>query len=293
MILPRFMRFQLSCLIFSILSGALSAQENYYDPVNILRFADNLYQEKDYIRAATEYERYLSDTYFEENSDSILFRLSLCYQKAGNFEKAVSRFKDIYYQNPPGGFKNEAEFQIAYCYFESGQYNKSLQFLNSLDTNFTEYRVQLDNLAVLNYLYQKKWNDAYLVSRKVDSNEKYQPALSRVALNRLSAQGKELPRKSQTMAGVLSSIIPGSGKIYGHRYSDGIYSFVLVGISGWQAFKGFHKDGTKSTRGWIYGTLGTIFYAGNIYGSAVAVNIYNEKLEDDFIKGINVSVYLK
>jgi hypothetical protein len=56
----------------------------------------------------------------------------------------------------------------------------------------------------------------------------------------------------------------------------------------WQAYDGFDDDGSSSAKGWIYGSIGSVFYLGNIYGSAAGAKIYNNQHEKDFLKQINI-----
>ncbi|MEJ2567876.1 MAG: hypothetical protein P8Z50_03225 [candidate division WOR-3 bacterium] len=62
---------------------------------------------------------------------------------------------------------------------------------------------------------------------------------------------------------------------------------MTVGITGWQAYEGFKADGVHSVKGWIFGVVGGIFYLGNIYGSVVAADIYNEEQEVFFRLSVN------
>jgi TM2 domain-containing membrane protein YozV len=103
-------------------------------------------------------------------------------------------------------------------------------------------------------------------------------------------KGENLPRKSAFVSGMFSTVIPGAGKFYCGRPMDGIHSLITVGITGWQAYEGFSEDGSHSVKGWIFGVLGGIFYLGNIYGSVVAADIYNQ--EQDVIFKISVNKYL-
>ena len=45
----------------------------------------------------------------------------------------------------------------------------------------------------------------------------------------------------------------------------------------WQSYAGFNKNGIESGYGWVFGTLATGFFIGNIYGSAKAANTRNMK----------------
>jgi TM2 domain-containing membrane protein YozV len=109
--------------------------------------------------------------------------------------------------------------------------------------------------------------------------------------NKLKADD-ELRFKSKFQAAALSAFIPGSGKIYSGRIADGLYSLLLVGLTAWQSYDGFEDDGASSAKGWIFGVLGTAFYLGNIYGSAVAVEIYNRKIHNEFLRGLQIEITL-
>jgi TM2 domain-containing membrane protein YozV len=94
------------------------------------------------------------------------------------------------------------------------------------------------------------------------------------------------PYKSETLAGILSAIIPGSGKIYTEDYGDGITAFLLTGLFSYLAYTNFEHD--HYTRAWIFTALGAGFYAGNVYGSVASAQIFNAKLNFDFENGLKL-----
>ena len=77
-----------------------------------------------------------------------------------------------------------------------------------------------------------------------------------------------------------------TGKIYCKQYGDGFYSLLLIGFTGLLAWDGFREDGVHSVRGWILGGMGGLFYAGNIYGSAISARVYNHQLEVGLLKSL-------
>jgi hypothetical protein len=85
----------------------------------------------------------------------------------------------------------------------------------------------------------------------------------------LADRALRLPRHSPWIAGALSAVVPGLGRIYIGRWQDGLMSAVLIGIPAGFAANGFAHDGTRSVRGWLLGTAAGILYVGNVYGSAV------------------------
>ncbi len=90
--------------------------------------------------------------------------------------------------------------------------------------------------------------------------------------------------KSEILAGVYSTLIPGLGKIYTENYSDGITSFLLTGLFSYLAYTNFNNN--HPIRAWIFTLAGAGFYAGNIYGSVASAQIFNAKINFDFINDI-------
>ncbi len=89
----------------------------------------------------------------------------------------------------------------------------------------------------------------------------------------------ESPRKSPLLAGTLSTIIPGAGKVYAGKWKDGLVSLLFVGANAYTSYRGFSSGGIRSPYGWLFGGLSAGFYLGNIYGSQKAARIYNHELE--------------
>jgi len=271
-------------------------QENYYSPENILRFADHLYKEGDYIRAAGEFQRYLF--YSSERltaRDSIYHKIGRCYQFGKDFQKSMNYFHKVIFNYPQSDYLDDSYCQIAYSHFFLGKYKESISFL---DANISiiksaKMRLKMQQLIGLNYIYQKQWAKATEFFYSFEEKEKGDSFTTLLA--NFAKQGQQLPRKSKFLAGFMSAIIPGTGKMYCHRTADGFFSLVTIGLTSWQAYEGFRKKGVSSVKGWIYGTIGVFFYLGNIYGSVVAVSIYNQQLENELLKkvGLTINVYFK
>ena len=278
-------------LISQLLLCSISqAQVDYFAPGSVSQFAEYLYQEGDYVRAAGEFQRYLLLAGMSAGSDSVLFRIGMCYRLGRHPRRAITYFHRIVEENPQSNLKDQASYQIAYSYFEMGQYHQSLLQINKNCPQLSGCGGRLGNLLVVNYLHLKEWREAHDISSSIVKGHHGPSDSLATVLNRLTLEGTQLPYKSKVAAGVMSSLVPGSGKMYAHRFNDGLYSLVTIGLTGWQAYDGFSKEGTCSARGWIYGTLSTVFYLGNIYGSIVAVKIHNQRLEDDFLNRVNINM---
>jgi TM2 domain-containing membrane protein YozV len=87
----------------------------------------------------------------------------------------------------------------------------------------------------------------------------------------------KVKNKSMLTAGLLSALVPGLGKIYAGKTRQGLVSFLPIALMGLQAFEGYSKKGFHSAGLYVFGSLFTVFYIGNIWGSALAVKINKEE----------------
>lgn len=86
---------------------------------------------------------------------------------------------------------------------------------------------------------------------------------------------KDKKRKSPFLAGLFSAVVPGAGKFYQGKVGQGTMALAVSAIMGSQAYEGYRKDGTNSARFIIFGSLFSVFYVANIWGSVVAVRVEN------------------
>jgi TM2 domain-containing membrane protein YozV len=87
----------------------------------------------------------------------------------------------------------------------------------------------------------------------------------------------------------MSALIPGSGKIYLGEIGDGITAFIATSLLAFLSYDNFSHN--HNFRGWLFAGLGFFFYAGNVYGSVAAAQIYNAKVDYEY--NLNLKEYLK
>jgi len=279
-------------ILFST-SISLWSQVNYYAPQNIYRFANYLYKTGDYLRAAAEYQRYFFSVNSNSFSDSLLFKIGQCYQLGGKPDIALNFYQRFFNNYPQSKLSEQTHYLIARTYFQTGKYNDSIEYIRKNNTALTSNNVSLrmEQLLGINYLYQKRWQAARRHFSSLLSNDNFGEVDSTIIfLNNFAIEGTKLNYKSGLIAGLLSTALPGTGKIYVGRYEDGFFSLMTIGLYCWQAANGFNRNGKHSVKGWAYGTLGAIFYLGNIYGSAVAAKLHNEKIEENFLHNLDLEL---
>lgn len=84
----------------------------------------------------------------------------------------------------------------------------------------------------------------------------------------------------------LSAIVPGLGKIYAGRLGEGVSAFLITTTMGLVAVENYIKDGWKDPKTIIFGSLFSVFYIGNIWGSTLSVKLIN----DEFNKEVNEQI---
>ncbi len=274
------------CLTFCILYlasfsyGDDGGQIDYHSPENVLKFADHLYQAGDYLRAVGEYQRYLFHS--PDDADGTLYKIGLCYRRAGDSGRAISFFHKV---DANSSLRFAASYQTAYTYFLSGEYERSARFLDQAlnKTKNKDERGRLQLLTAFNYLHQGRWDNAeHVLGQLAFRDEKLTDIAS--SLKKSAQEGMTRPRKSPVLAGLFSTAVPGTGKMYCGQHGDGIYSLILIGVTGLLAWDGFQENGVHSVRGWLFGSMGAVFYAGNVYGSTIAAQVYNRQLETDLLR---------
>ncbi|RPI62310.1 MAG: hypothetical protein EHM44_07070 [Ignavibacteriales bacterium] len=260
-------------LIIFLSSIVFSQQIDFQSPENIKLFADFLFCDNDYLRAIDEYEKYLVAV----DDDSVQFKIAIAYSSMNDCENATNKLSLIKKTSP---FYEQSKIELL----------KSL-YLQNIDSVFYTVAETLINSKSLyaNNAYRLK-NTALLLS-KTELPEKENFLIpfedeEKKTLSNFYNLKKNPPYKSEALAGVLSAIVPGSGKIYTKDYGDGITAFLLTGLLTYLAYTNFEHD--HPTRAWIFAALGAGFYAGNIYGSVASAQIFNAKVNFEFDEGVKL-----
>lgn len=229
-------------------------------------FADYLYCQQDYLRAAEEYEA-LSKMNL---SDTILYKIGKSYSIVGNTDKALNYFSSI--QSNSSLLKNAIleEARIFYLTEDSISLTKAVN-------DFGRSSIELKKILIAYYL---KTNLLENVHNNLFQISDYDA----IILKSFYDRKKNPAYKSETIAGILSAIIPGSGKIYTENYGDGITAFILTGLFSYLAYDNFKHS--HQFRAYIFSGLAAGFYLGNIYGSVASAQIFNAKVDFNFLNDL-------
>jgi TM2 domain-containing membrane protein YozV len=250
--------------------------ESLSSPSNIKKFADYLFCQKDYLRAANEYERYLSHI----SNDTVEYKIALSYSDMNNFNEAAKRFSLI---KESSSLYKPAQAQYLKSLFQEGDISGFRDRYK--DTSTSKIYSDSAGMALL-YNYSFLLSDDTLPGE--DEFVESFPIKYRNKIKRFYDWKINPPEKDPLKAALFSAIIPGAGKIYTGDYADGITAFIATLGSAFLAYDNFRAG--HNLRAWIFSGAAAGFYAGNIYGSAASAQIFNARLKFSFITEIKTFI---
>jgi hypothetical protein len=232
----------------------LSQSDSLYGEVKTLSFARHLYNNNLFSFASEEYERLI----FINPTNRIYHKeLLSAYRKANNFDAIMKRSNNEYIKYP--GIRLEYSLGLIAT-------NK----LTDAQKLFDEYDFSKD-LGYNNTAIDIQNGISLLLHKKLKYTDSPNPIIYNI-----SVMYSETKTKSATLAGVMSAIVPGSGRVYAKDNTNGLLSLLFIGGATWQAYSRFNKNGISSISGWVYGGFAFGFYLGNIYGSIKSAKKYNK-----------------
>ncbi|MBK7378354.1 MAG: hypothetical protein IPJ03_05020 [Ignavibacteriales bacterium] len=256
----------------------LSAQNEFHSPKNVKLFADYLFCEKDYLRAAEEYQKLDG----ENMNDTVAYKIALSYSIIQDFDKAKESLNLI---NKRSIFYAESILESMKIQFLLNE-KFNIENNESVTTTFKDEKI---HPAFLKLWFTTKLR--YPFTSVIDSEENFLAVFEEPLKNK----AKELfylrynPNyKNPVTAGILSAIIPGAGKLYVDEIGDGIMALFTTGIFAFLSYDNFRAD--HNFRGWLFAGISSLFYAGNIYGSVAAAQIYNSRVDYEF--GVKLNSFL-
>ncbi len=261
-------------LLISPLHFSQTGELNFHSPENIKKFGDYLFCERDYLRANLEYQKLENIV----DDDTLNFKIGLGYIYIGDYSNSIQKLSDI---TSASVFFDEANLQELKAYFLTEDYIAFRSFyLESYSNKINNYQSNGKKLFNFSYLF---------TDDDLPPSEKFLNPFNKDEKEKVTSfynWKNEPPDKNPTLAGIMSAVIPGSGKMYVGEWGDGIMALVTTGLFAFLAYDNFRAG--HNTRAWIFTGLGVFFYAGNVYGSVAAAQIYNAKIAFEFEDGLNL-----
>ncbi|MFA6924848.1 MAG: hypothetical protein WC223_11420 [Bacteroidales bacterium] len=216
--------------------------------------------------------------------DSIKFLIGKNYFSMNDIDSSNKYFYEI---SKNSNQFISSRFFSAYNFICLEKYDNSKDILNDFktdDLNIENFRsLYLSAIALL----KRNYNEFEILSGKFDYN--YSPTVqAERSLPEYFEQLKNHKNNSMFLAGLMSAVIPGLGKVYAGKKGEGLAAFIIVSSLAATTFENYKKAGIKNIKTIFFGSVFTAFYIGNIWGSAFSVKIKN----DEFNKTINRQIML-
>lgn len=256
---------------------------------NKFDFANYLINKELYEDAAFVLNKLLLDNADLDVRDSSHFLLGQIYFSQKKLSQAVFHFDLV--RNQADGLGAPAVFFSALSNSYLKAYGSASLKLNKYeDQNANIYQLKILELASIDVL--KRDFDHYdSLHQLLDkSNYLVGPTAQNLEFNKNKLQS--VKRKSGLKAGLLSALVPGAGRIYVEKPGQGIYQLIIATLLGLQTWEGYNKDGVRSARFIIYGSLFSSFYIGNIWGSAIGVKIYKNEINKTVDNAILMDMHI-
>jgi hypothetical protein len=236
-----------------------------------LRFAQYL-EDKDANREAMRVlEQLVSDTTGLETGqkDSLFYLLGWAAYSGKQLDKSIDYLLRV---SPGFSLYRKSRFFSAYNEAYLGRTDTALALLGQLpraDSVQEELRfLQSGGIALLKREYGEygRQRSHFTYSSYVFSKEEHR-------MNEYASKMSAFKYKSPFLAGLYSALVPGLGKVYAGKKKQGIAAFLPVLCMAALTYEAYRKDGVKSARFIGFGSLFSIFYIGDIWGSSLAVKI--------------------
>ena len=266
--------------LFCLLSLNLLAQ---YSQKQRFEFIYHLIKSNDFDEALIELN-FLSG---KTQSDSLYYMKGWALYSLKQLSSSSESFQNVTKEST---FYHKSQFFAAYNYAHTKNYASAKQVLQ---------QIELDNK--LDQLRQFEYSGIALLERDFEAYENKRiksdailPALqTEVAnLNKLHSTIMNRKPKKMWLAGLMSAIVPGSGKIYAGKTGEGIASMLMVTSTGLVTWENHRKLGLKNFKTILFGSIFTVFYVGNIYGSVFSVKISNEEFNHEMDQKILFNIHI-
>ena len=224
----------------------------------------------------------------EKNKDTLNFLLGYAYYQQRQLAESNYYFLKV---SDESASYAQARFTSIYNNLYTQDYAHASESLSQLQVRnnlHSEYKaMQNAGLALL-----KKDFYTYKVSSKEFTYTYFQVEKEQKELDKYYEDLINFKPKSMAVAGLLSTVIPGTGKMYAGKLGEGMSAFLIVSILGGITAENFIKNGINDYKTIAFGSLFSIFYIGNIYGSVVNVKVYRDEFYKTYERKILVNLHI-
>ncbi|MGD9165922.1 MAG: tetratricopeptide repeat protein [Syntrophobacterales bacterium] len=243
-------------------------------------FAGHLYQEQDFYRALSEYQRFLFLFPTDPRVPKAELQIGRCYRREGKFQKAFSHLIRLHNRRAEEPVGRQALLEMVAIREEQGRYPEAIYWAQQFIERYPDY-AEIDAVYVhLAWLQidSGKFEEAIATLELLPPESTHYPRAR--SLQQALKQRPETAKKSPAVAGTLSAVLPGAGHLYTGRPGQAASSFLLNALFIAGAVLAFQNDSPVLGGILVFFELG--WYTGGIRSAAQAAREENEKQERKF-----------
>jgi tetratricopeptide (TPR) repeat protein len=272
---------------------SLSASENgiLLSENMLLKVADAFMEESEFYRAITEYKKFLILFPESDQGDYAVLKIGLAYYHGEEYEASVRNLENLREKYQESRYIPESMYFEGLGYWKLKKYENAKTSLDGISKSYPDsiYAPKALIASTMLDLDQDHLDNSMQDMEKLIHAYPDHPAsIQAMETIVLLDQYRNLPIKSEILAGVMSAIVPGSGYVYAEHYGDGITAFLInaLAVAGTITAVGNENYAVAA----IVGGIGLPFYFGNIYGSANAVKKWNLAARNELRNRISVTL---
>lgn len=278
-------RFSVLLVVVLLSVGSLFGQRNAREDYEFGRYLLG----QGLMREATTLTHNLSTDYTPAALDTMRYLKGWTLYNTHQFSSAATAFSEV---APTSHFYPKSTFYGVVCDLEEGNFESAKSRLDTFATTpaATQYQelvaFERGGIALLEGNHKE-----YNQHRKEFTFNNYAFAAEEQQLEEIASNP---PRNLKPwVAGVASAVVPGLGQIYAGNVGEGLASFFAVGAFAALTATSWSKAGTPlNWRTITYGTVGSLLYIGNIFGSIASVKIYYQNFEEISHQAVMYSIHI-
>ena len=263
---------------------ALASICNAQEPEKIRAFGDHLFQQGDYYRAITEYERFVFLAPEHADAPEVRLRIGEAYYFGEKWDAAARAFRALEASDKNQDVRRVSALYLAAVAMRQKEIQRSIDLLEKYLADFPDDAWRNDVICQLILLDLRSGRAGEAERRMAEANAGGTAPLPLGAAD--LEEWKRLPRKSPVLAGSLSAILPGAGQAYVGHWSDAALAFGLNAAFLWGTYEAFDRD--ENVLGCFLLALDTTWYFGNVYNAANGARRVNQNGQKRFFENLDV-----
>ena len=191
-----------------------------------------------------------------------------------------------------GPFYLKSAFYSAFSLAYQKKITESGNYLNTIDLHNDSLLGKVRNLQFAGIALLERDFTGYEKCAKNFTYNYYALSAEEKNFSDYSDRIKKIKRRSPVVAGLMSAVVPGAGKFYAGNKGQAMAAFITTAILGLSTAEIYYKQGYKNPNFYVFGSIFTIFYVGNIWGSSLSVKLAREhqyrELDDQILFDMHI-----